>query len=148
MLEKKSKGIRLTSNWIWYWSVLILLQSVASVMRKLLKASDIKKLVGPLQIHYSTQILNNSIKFKTIQILQFLNVLSWYFWLGFSFAKLLRNICGTKRKIFLLSRISFVWKKNSNFAQSVTKVISHIRLFYNSSFVQFRNFVIIIKCIS
>ena len=45
-------------------------------MRKLLKASDIKKLVGPLQIHYSTQILNNSIKFKTIQILQFLNVLS------------------------------------------------------------------------
>ena len=33
--------------------------------------------------------------------------------LGFPFAKLLRNFCGTKRKIFLSLRISFA-RKNSN----------------------------------
>ena len=32
---------------------------------------------------------------------------------GFPFAKLLRNFCGTKRKIFLSLRISFARKKNN-----------------------------------
>ena len=51
------------------------------------------------------------------------------FWLGFPFAKLLRNFCGTKRKIFLSLRISFVRKKQQfarkqqQFAQSFVKVI-------------------------
>ena len=65
-------------------------------------------------------------------------------YLGFPFAKLLRNFCGTKRKIFLSLRISFARKKQ-HFAQSFAK--SHfaqncpIPLLRNSSFAQFRNFV-------
>ena len=43
--------------------------------------------------------------------------------LGFPFAKLLRNLCGTKRKIFLSLRKSFARKKQQ-FAQSFAKVIS------------------------
>ena len=43
--------------------------------------------------------------------------------LGFPFAKLLRNFCGMKRKIFLSLRISFARKKQQ-FAQSFAKVIS------------------------
>ena len=35
------------------------------------------------------------------------------FGLGFPFAKLLRNFCGTKRKIFLSLRISFARKNNN-----------------------------------
>ena len=42
---------------------------------------------------------------------------------GFPFAKLLRNFCGTKRKIFLSLRISFARKKQQ-FTQSFAKVIS------------------------
>ena len=42
---------------------------------------------------------------------------------GFPFAKLLRNFCGTKRKIFLSLHISFARKKKQNLAQSFAKVI-------------------------
>ena len=37
----------------------------------------------------------------------------WYAFIGFPFAKLLRNFCGTKRKIFLSLRISFARKNNN-----------------------------------
>ena len=40
-------------------------------------------------------------------------ILGTYVQLGFPFAKLLRNFCGTKRKIFLSLRISFARKKNN-----------------------------------
>ena len=43
--------------------------------------------------------------------------------IGFPFAKLLRNFCGTKRKIFLSLRISFARKKQQ-FAHSFAKVFS------------------------
>jgi len=43
--------------------------------------------------------------------------------LGFPFAKLLRNFCGTKRNIFFSLRINFARKKQQ-FAQSFAKVIS------------------------
>ena len=64
--------------------------------------------------------------------------------LRFPFAKLLRNFCGTKRKIFLSLRITFAQKKTticaiirkSHFAQNCL-----IPLLRNSSFAQFRNFV-------
>ena len=73
--------------------------------------------------------------------------------LGFPFGKLLRNFCGTKRKIFLSLPISFVRKKKQQqFAQSFAKVISR-KLPYSAlaklkfctilqlEFCQFRNFV-------
>ena len=44
-------------------------------------------------------------------------------YLGFPFAKLLRNFCGTKRKIFLSLRISFA-RKNNNLRNHSQKVIS------------------------
>ena len=64
--------------------------------------------------------------------------------LGFPFAKLLPNFCGTKRKMFLSLCISFARKKTticaiirkSHFTQNCP-----IPLLQNSSFVQFRNFV-------
>ena len=81
---------------------------------------------------------------------------SWYCWnnetfefnilsqLGFPFAKLLRNFCGTNHIIFLSLRISFCAKKTticaiirkSHFVQNCP-----IPLLRNSSFAQFRNFV-------
>ena len=61
--------------------------------------------------------------------------------LGFPFAKLLRNFCGTKRKIFLSFRISFARKtticaiiRKSHFAQKCP-----FPFLQNSSFAQFRN---------
>ena len=48
-----------------------------------------------------------------------LNV-SYTFYLGFPFANLLRNFCGTKRKIFLSLRISFA-RKNNNFCNHSQK---------------------------
>ena len=63
--------------------------------------------------------------------------------LGFPFAKLLRNFCGTKRKIFFLCA-SVLRKKTticaiirkSHFAQNCP-----IPLLQNLSFAQFRNFI-------
>ena len=43
-----------------------------------------------------------------------LNYVNYSIKLGFPFAKLLRNFCGTKRKIFVSLRISFARKKNNN----------------------------------
>ena len=43
------------------------------------------------------------------------------FLLGFPFAKLLRNFCGTKRKIFLSKRISFA-RKNNNCTKKLRKL--------------------------
>ena len=62
--------------------------------------------------------------------------------LGFPFAKLLRNLCGTKRKIFLSLHISFARKKTticaiirkSHFAQNCP-----FPFLRNSSFAQFCN---------
>ena len=72
--------------------------------------------------------------------------------IGFPFAKLLRNFCGTKRKIFLSLRISFARKKTticaiirkSHFAQNCPIPLlrnSSFAQFCNQSFSQFRNFV-------
>ena len=57
---------------------------------------------------------------------------------GFPFAKILRNFCGTKRKIFLSLCISFA-RKNSNLRNHSQNY--PIPLLRNSSFAQFRNFV-------
>ena len=68
-------------------------------------------------------------------------VKSTVFYLGFPFAKLLLNFCGTKRKIFLSLRISFARKtticaiiRKSHFAKNCP-----IPLLRNSSFAQFCN---------
>ena len=41
------------------------------------------------------------------------SVITYRFTVGFPFAKLLRNFCGTNRKIFLSLRISFARKNNN-----------------------------------
>ena len=70
-------------------------------------------------------------------------ILGTYVQLGFPFAKLLRNFCGTKRKIFLSLRISFARKKNNlrNHSQKSFRENCPFPLLRNSSFAQFRNFV-------
>ena len=48
--------------------------------------------------------------------------------LGFPFAKLLRNFCGTKRNIFLSLRISFARKNNNlRFAKVISRKIALFR---------------------
>jgi len=66
-------------------------------------------------IYSDTLYRNTLILFKILNLK--IEVIS-----GLPFAQLLRNFCGTKRKIFLFLRISFARKKQQ-FAQSFAKVI-------------------------
>ena len=92
-----------------------------------------------LGFHHLATVRISSSSGKILLLFGQLNLL-----LGCPFAKLLRNFCRTKRKIFLSLRISFARKKTricaiirkSHFAQNCL-----IPLLRNSSFAQFRNFV-------
>ena len=141
VLAKNEKGYRLTAKNNRAWSLLILLLSVASIMRKLLKTKLVPKKVESIQIE---KVATNDSNHKNINLISnhsditnnshrlffdaFVNSCYFWFWfffvnnilLALDFRTFLENMKMSSSKSKILEAWIKVFKSNSNIMKNTT----------------------------